>query len=400
MCQQLETQSRNQSATKVKSINSVSFMSNIPMLKIMNSKTKKVSTTQNESKIRSVSRSFSRRKHQTNPTVIAETGSNNTSHIAFNLRHPQKETSTHLLTSKIRQANAQAAYFGHLHQNPSKARGQESSVGHDPRSHSQQASDMTEEIIEMNRIYSSKNYSEVIQLGAEYKASNRTLETNVNYHFLIGMSQYKLEDFEKAKASFELLLNLKPNYKRTVYLFLAICWNNLKQFQMAADVLAKGMEIFPRCYEAKLYFAKMLLKLHRYDEAIQIYRSTAELSAANHKTPSFIGLGDCYRHKKLYQQALDNYQTALTLYPPQSTSTEILLKSIYCFFELKELSNATLNINRVIFGSNFFRSSNSIRRIARLSSGKRKSLRSKQSTKRQLNYTSKPSRSTSLSAPP
>ena len=47
------------------------------------------------------------------------------------------------------------------------------------------------------------------------------------------MSYYKLEDFSQARNHYQAVLSLKEKYKKSVYVFLAICLNNLRELDEA-----------------------------------------------------------------------------------------------------------------------------------------------------------------------
>ena len=66
------------------------------------------------------------------------------------------------------------------------------------------------------------------------------------------MSYYKMDHFDLSRLHFEELLKLKEKYKKSVYVFLAICLNNLKRYSEAESILEKGCLLYHKFYEAKV----------------------------------------------------------------------------------------------------------------------------------------------------
>lgn len=212
-------------------------------------------------KIRSVSRSFSRRKHNTQHSMTMEPSVLKTPNIQFNFKLQKNQLSgSEALYKKLK---TQAAMFG-----------VKSSKKDSLKTHSTD-NDSNKEVLFLNSIYNSKDYRKTIEAAANYMAEKKTLKSNPNVHFLVAMSFYKLEDFASARIHFEETLKIKEKYKKSVYIFLAICLNNLKLVDEAQNVLSKAIAFYPNFYEAKVV---------RNDERYTTRRSSARRSST--KTPS------------------------------------------------------------------------------------------------------------------
>ena len=194
-------------------------------------------------KIRSVSRSFSRRKHNTQHSVTMESApfsQNNNSHIHFNFK-PGKGGSigSGKLYSKLRgEAAALGGRAGPGRKESSKSTAIEV--------------EQNKEVLILNSLYNGKDYKKAIEVGRGFLGERRSLRLNPSVHFLLGMCEYKLENYRGAQSHFEEVLRLKDRYKKSVYLFLAICLNNLKEYEAAVGVLGRASAFYPNFYEAKV----------------------------------------------------------------------------------------------------------------------------------------------------
>ncbi len=228
----------NHSSSKVKrNLNSISLMSNIPLLKLMQSKPKKAG----DLKIKSVSRSFSRRR--TNQASVAiETTSTNISHLGSINRHHKTSSIIPVssLYNKIR-SKEQNNYFGNK---PPPSR------QHSPS----QPADLEQnaELMELKLLYQNKDYTHMIEKGKQMLKERSDLNSDPNVHFMLAMSYYKLERYGEAKLHFQIVLSLKERYKKSVYVFLAICHSNLKELEEAQAVLNRACTFYPKFYEAKV----------------------------------------------------------------------------------------------------------------------------------------------------
>ncbi len=189
-------------------------------------------------KIRSVSRSFSRRKHNTQHSMTTEPSMAQTPNLQFNFKLQKNQLSgSEALYKKLKN---QAAMFGG-----------KSSKKENLKTHPTDF-DSNKEVLLLNSIYNGKDYKKTIEVAASYMAEKKALRANPNVHFLVAMSYYKTEDFASARVHFEETLKIKEKYKKSVYIFLAICLNNLKLVDEAQSILNKAIAFYPNFYEAKV----------------------------------------------------------------------------------------------------------------------------------------------------
>lgn len=237
ICYQVD--SRNQSSAKVKrNTNSISYFNGPPQPRSL-SRTKKSA----ELKIKSVSRSFSRRKHQTDKLVTAESGSHNSSYLGFNPKI-QKNIGLGALYHKIK--NKDSSYFG------LKSAGRKTPAEKNMDTEFLKEADNKKEILILTSVYNKKDFPALISTACAIVRENRQILDDPNIRFLIAMSYYKMDQYDLAKLHFEELLKLKEKYKKSVYVFLAICLNNLKLCKEAEVVLEKACFLYPKFYEAKV----------------------------------------------------------------------------------------------------------------------------------------------------
>ena len=324
--------SRHQSSTKVKkSANSISFVNNsgAQSRAVSNSRTKKSS----DLKIKSVHRSFNRRKHQTERTVTAESGSHNASSIGFN---PKMSKQAHFgaLYNKVK--NKETSYFG-LRSSGKKT------LAVNPEDYIKDQNHR-KELLVLNSIYNNKDYSGLITTASAMVKEGRQLLDDPTVRFLIAMSYYKMDQFDLSRLHFEELLKLLEKYKKSVYVFLAICLNNLKRFEEAETVVEKGCLLYPKFYEAKVYHAKILIKQHKFEEALQKFQEASQMEPKNKFTVT-LGLADCYRLKGDYRKALEHYSFVELNQP--TLRKEIGIKKAICLIELGIYDKALLDLDLV-----------------------------------------------------
>lgn len=247
----METPNRHASSNKTKrNLSSISFMENIPLLKVMNSKLTKKNL---DLKARSVSRSFSRRKngmgahHQ---TLQPETGSTSqkSSLTGFSKhRHNQSQGASGGLYCKSREK----AYLN-MHTKSSKKSSVSTRNPIQIQLQSTQEEYLSKELMALNALYNARNYEGLLQTVTLAFQKNPKLMSNPNIHFLIAMSYYKVNDFTNSRDHFLKLLQLKERYKKSAYIFLAICYNNLKEVDEAMNTLERALILYPNFYEARV----------------------------------------------------------------------------------------------------------------------------------------------------
>lgn len=275
----VEGASRNFSGAKVKRSANISLLGNIQMIIQSKQASKKPVNTSVigsgaglqvpqgsgdlSQKQRSVSRSFSRRRYHTNEThnqnATVDTGSINTSQGPFNSgsgKNHRKVASGGLYgnRSRVRDASS-SSYFGLRGivkaAGSSGKKDQSSTKYANPSNYISKYPD-SKEIMELKRLYDLKDFQTVISTAQAYLESQPVLDSDPNLHYLVGMSHYKLESYHEAKLSFEKLICLKDKYKKSIYLFLAVCLNHLKDFEGVIAILGRANSLFPKYYEAKV----------------------------------------------------------------------------------------------------------------------------------------------------
>ena len=93
-----------------------------------------------------------------------------------------------------------------------------------------------------------------------------------------------------------------------------------------------------------MYHAKILVKKHHYDEAIQKFEEANTMDTKNKFSVS-LGLADCYRLKGEYKLALNNYNFVTVNQP--ILIKEVAVKKAICLIELKQFEKAITEIDLV-----------------------------------------------------
>ena len=321
--------------------NSFSFINNVQVLQVI-TRAREKKQANIDMKIKSVSRSFSRRKFTEKEGEL----------IPEQVNSMPKPPSSGKINSGTKQPSQGSANL--RKKRASKDEVYIKSIARRNRSVDDQTPvETNRELLTLDSLYRNKEYHQLVEQGEKFIEESILLRNSSNITFLMAMSYYKLENYIKAKEYFEKLFLLKEKCKKSVYIFLAVCLYNLKELDQAQSILTKACTIYPKFYEAKvpldltqIYSAKILAKKHQYDEAIEAYKQAISIEAKN-RYSVYMGIGNCYKQRGDHESALNYFNTAVANAP--ELLRELGTKRAACLVELKLYEKALEEIERVKF---------------------------------------------------
>jgi tetratricopeptide (TPR) repeat protein len=215
-----------------------------------------------EMKLRSMNRSFSRRRH----------------HMADNSMHGDSTVESSSVNKKM----CKQKLAGSSRNNISDIKGKAASYfGFKKTKKSEspepvrrlETGDKDRAVLEIKELYTNKEYHRCVQeVGALLRTQPRYLK-NTSLLFYLAMSHFKLEQHKEARKYFETILELDEAYKKSVYLFLAISLKKEEQFDQAILVLTKCALLYPNFSEAKVHSPYLDIHVEDLHQEEDVHRS-------------------------------------------------------------------------------------------------------------------------------
>jgi len=128
------------------------------------------------------------------------------------------------------------------------------------------------------------------------------------------LEEWMMEESESEKRFNEFLRNhsgdMTPAYK---YFDKAEAYSEAGEFDLAINEYIAGLQIFP-CHSLALFNLAQLFDIQEnQEEAERFYIFASEIDDEFHG--SHVGLGDLYLRQERYDEAIDEYVTALEIEP-------------------------------------------------------------------------------------
>ncbi|MDT0559497.1 tetratricopeptide repeat protein [Ichthyenterobacterium sp. W332] len=163
---------------------------------------------------------------------------------------------------------------------------------------------------------------------------SKTPENDSDLYSLIGMEYLFLDQFDKARESFEKCLKLDHTDYSALYNII-YCFDFMDKNKDAIDFLSHYLDDNPYCEVAWHQLGKQYFAMKSYKKAL------AAFDFAIISDDSFIGAylekGKVLEKQKRYLEAIENYKITLALDEPTSFA---LLRMGYCFEKLGENDTA------------------------------------------------------------
>ena len=105
------------------------------------------------------------------------------------------------------------------------------------------------------------------------------------------MSLINNNEFTQGIESLVKTVDMDANYKRSLYLVIALAYKRLGKFDEAIEILNKGIVLYPEYYDCLVYRGKLHLKKENYFHALKDFTAAIELNKA--KGFAYLGKGVC-----------------------------------------------------------------------------------------------------------
>ena len=167
----------------------------------------------------------------------------------------------------------------------------------------------SEEFFEQGKVFlSDKKYKEAIKAFQKSVQSNRF---NFDALFYRGVSQLDNGQPEKAIADLNELIEMCPDYRKTVFIVLSIAYRRVNDYTGALRTLSKAICKYPRYIEAYIARGQILIFQKKWDKALSDFRIVIQVSPENGL--GYLGQGDSLKGIGNYNGALQSYTKAIEI---------------------------------------------------------------------------------------
>ena len=117
--------------------------------------------------------------------------------------------------------------------------------------------------------------------------------TSIEGHYLLGMSLINNNQFNLGIDELNKTLEMDANYKKSLYLVIALAYKRLMKYDQSIEILNKGLELYPDYYDCLVYRGKLYLKKESYYHALKDFTEAIRINKA--KGFAYIGKGMCQK---------------------------------------------------------------------------------------------------------
>lgn len=93
------------------------------------------------------------------------------------------------------------------------------------------------------------------------------------------------------------------NYKKSLYLVIALAYKRMAKYDEAIDILNKGLEVHPDYYDCLVYRGKLHLKKENYYHALKDFSEAIKLN--KNKGFAYVGKGVCEKELGHLEEAIE-----------------------------------------------------------------------------------------------
>ena len=160
--------------------------------------------------------------------------------------------------------------------------------------------------------------------------------------FQQALAHHRKGELTQAEMSYEAVLNLQPRHFDTLHL-LGVIALQTKKHQLAAELMAKAIEVNPNFASAYSNRGMALRELNRLDEAVASYDQAIALKPDY--ADAYYNRGNALKGLRRLDDALASYDRALALRPDDA---EAYFNRGHALQELKRLDDALASYDRAI----------------------------------------------------
>lgn len=185
-----------------------------------------------------------------------------------------------------------------------------------------------------------ENYNEALRW---LNQAARLKPEYVSTYVEIGYAYYKQHLDSQAISAYQKALQYKPDYASAYFGIADVYYYNLKNYQLAADNLKKGLVYKPDSTNPIFQLGYCYEQLQNFPLAIEQYKKY--LTYKPESSGALYRLGFCYNDLKRYQEGLDVLLRARQIEP---TSENIQVELGYSYMMLRRFNEAVQTFRQAI----------------------------------------------------
>ena len=151
-----------------------------------------------------------------------------------------------------------------------------------------------------------KEYSEAISCFTSALKANRG---NLEAKFYRGICFLDSGSTRKAIQEFSEIIEVQPDFKRTVYVVLSIAFRRVNDIVGALRTLSRAILKYPRYAESYLARGQIYIFQKKWDKALVDFKRVISLMPTN--GIGFLGQGDALKGIGNFSAALDSYSAGI-----------------------------------------------------------------------------------------
>jgi arylsulfatase A-like enzyme/Flp pilus assembly protein TadD len=148
---------------------------------------------------------------------------------------------------------------------------------------------------------------------------------SVPIHYLLGLDYYRLQEYTKAIANYERVLQLSPDYALAVFQ-LGLAYGRAGDSQRAIENLKHALTLDPTNFSAAYNLGAVYIQQRMAPEAVAAFQRS--ISIAPEYVPGHIGLGEVLLYEGQVDEAISELRRAVELAPENPQSHMALAKAL------------------------------------------------------------------------
>ena len=167
----------------------------------------------------------------------------------------------------------------------------------------------SEEFFEQGKVFlGDKKYKEAIKAFTKSVQMNKM---NFDALFYKGVSQLDNGQPEKAIIDLNELIDMCPDYRKTVFIVLSIAYRRVNDYTGALRTLSKAIVRYPRYIEAYIARGQIFIFQKKWDKSLSDFRMVIQVSPDNGL--GYLGQGDSLKGIGNYNGSIQSYSKAIEI---------------------------------------------------------------------------------------
>ena len=199
----------------------------------------------------------------------------------------------------------------------------------------------SEEFFEQGKVFLGDKKNKVA-----IKAFTKTVQMNKMKFvalFYKGVSQLDNGQPEKAIIDLNELIDICPDYRKTVFIVLSIAYRRVNDYTGALRTLSKAIVRYPRYIEAYIARGQIFIFQKKWDKSLSDFRMVIQVSPDNGL--GYLGQGDSLKGIGNYNGALQSYSKAIEI--DTTCMQQGLMKRGILYLQMKYNDKALEDFNKL-----------------------------------------------------